>query len=116
MSFNTDKIGDVVLQSVNIERATFKEAEEFKKLLDKSMDDGYSKFIIDLSKCSFIDSTFLSTIVTCYKKISKKGGSVKLVGVHDEVLALLELTGIVKIFEIYKSNKDAIESFRVKAA
>lgn len=116
MSFFSTKIDDVVIEVVDINRATYKEAEEFKKLLDKDIDNGYSKIIVELSNCRFIDSTFLSTIVTSLKKVSKTGGNLKLVGVHSETQALLELTGTVKVFEIYQNRSEAIESFKVRAA
>jgi len=116
MSFFSTKIDDVVIEVVDINRATYKEAEEFRKLLDKDIDNGYSKIIVELSNCRFIDSTFLSTIVTALKKVSKTGGNLKLVGVHSEAQALLELTGTVKVFEIYQNRSEAIESFKVRAA
>jgi anti-sigma B factor antagonist len=111
MSFKSEKINDVVVEIVEIKRATFKEAEDFTKLLNRDIDTGYSKIIIDLSMCSFIDSTFLSTIVTALKKVSKIGGNLKLIGVHSETQALLELTGTVKVFEIFSSRHEALSSF-----
>ena len=111
MSFFSEKIKDVVVEVVDINRATFKEAEQFKKLLDKDIENGHLKIIVDLNNCNFIDSTFLSTIVTALKKVSKAGGNLKLIGVHSETQALLELTGTVKVFEIYKSREEAISSF-----
>jgi len=116
MSFFSEEIKDVVVEVVDINRATFKESEEFKKFIDNDIEKGHLKIIIDLSNCDFIDSTFLSTIVTALKKVSKIGGNLKLVGVHSETQALLELTGTAKVFEIYKNRSMAIESFKVRAA
>jgi len=62
-----------------------------------------------------MDSTFLSTIVTALKKVSKIGGNLKLVGVHSEARALLELTGTIKVFEIFKTKDEAVKSFSIKA-
>ena len=114
MSFFSEKINDIIVEVVDINRATFKEAEEFKKLLNKDIDSGYSKIIVDLSNCRFIDSTFLSTIVTALKKVSKIGGNLKLAGVHSETQALLELTGTVKVFEIYETKDEAVKTFALK--
>jgi len=114
MSFFSEKINDVIVEVVDINRATFKEAEEFKKLLNQDIDSGYSKIIVDLSNCRFIDSTFLSTIVTALKKVSKIGGNLKLAGVHSETQALLELTGTVKVFEIYETKDEAVKTFALK--
>ncbi len=114
MSFLSEKIDDVVIETVEISRATFKEADNFKKLLNQDIDRGYLKIIIDLSKCVFIDSTFLSAIVTALKRVSKSGGNLKLVGVHSETQALLDLTGTSKVFEIYDSKDEAVKSFSVQ--
>lgn len=116
MSFYTEKITDVIVETIDINHATFKEAEEFKKKIENQFENGYKKFIIDLSKCNFMDSTFLSTIVTVLKKVSKAGGNLKLAGVHAEAQALLELTGTAKIFEIYKTKEEAVKSYKTKAA
>jgi anti-sigma B factor antagonist len=114
MSFFSEKINDVVIETIDINRATFKEAEDFKKQLNQDIDRGYLKIIVDLSKCGFIDSTFLSTIVTALKKVSKTGGNLKLSGVHSETLALLELTGTAKVFEIFESKEDALKSYSIQ--
>jgi anti-anti-sigma factor len=113
MSFYSEKIDDAVIEVVDIDRATFREAEEFKKLLNRDIESGFSKIIIDLSNCKFIDSTFLSTIVTTFKRVNKISGTLKLAGVRDEAEALLELTGTVKIFEIYPTKDEALKSFSV---
>jgi anti-sigma B factor antagonist len=111
MPFYTEKISDIAIEIVTISRATFKEAEDFKKLLNKEINSGSLKLIIDLTRCVFMDSTFLSTIVTALKRVSKAGGNLKLVGVHSETQALLELTGTVKVFEIYATRDEAVRSF-----
>lgn len=116
MVFSNTKIGDIACHAVEISRATFRESEEFKKLLNKDIDEGQLKLIIDLSKCTFIDSTFLSTIVTALKKVSKLGGTLKLAGVHSETQALLDLTGTSKVFEIFASVEEAAQSFTVQKA
>lgn len=115
MSFFSEKIDDIVIEVVDIDRATFREAEEFKKLLNQDIESGFSKIIIDLSNCKFIDSTFLSTIVSALKRVNKNGGTLKLAGVHDETEALLELTGTVKVFQIYPSKDEALKSFSVQS-
>lgn len=112
MSFVNEKINEIVIETIDITRATFKEAEEFKKILNEHINAGFTKIIVDLTQCSFMDSTFLSTIVTALKKVTKLKGTLKLVGVHSETQALLELTGTSKIFEIFDTIDEAMKSFR----
>ena len=48
MSFSSKKVKDIVIESVEFSRATFKEAEDFKNLLAADIDKGNTKIIIDL--------------------------------------------------------------------
>ncbi|MBE0569989.1 MAG: STAS domain-containing protein [Ignavibacteriaceae bacterium] len=102
----------IIIFRINLSRATLKEAEEFKNMLKKDIDSGKSKFVIDLSFCEFIDSTFLGTIVISLKKVTAIGGDIKLVGFQPAVRSMLELTRISKVFETFESTDEALSSFK----
>jgi anti-anti-sigma factor len=104
----------IVTERVHLSRATKENAETFKKILLKDIDEGYTRLIVDLSECMFMDSTFLSSLVVALKYLSKTNGTIKLVAIHQDTLAILELTGMVKVFEIFKNRKDALKSFNTK--
>jgi len=106
--------GDIVIEIVHLSRATKENAEVFKKILLKEIDKGFSKIVVDLSGCMFMDSTFLSSLVIALKTLSKMGGTIKLVATHQDTLAILELTGMVKVFDVFKSKEDASKSFDTK--
>jgi anti-anti-sigma factor len=105
---------DIIIEVVHLSRATKDNAETFKKILLKDIDEGFNKIIIDLSECMFMDSTFLSSLVVALKSLSKTNGTIKLVAFHQDTLAILELTGMVRVFDIYKSKKDALNSLNAK--
>jgi len=65
------------------------------------------KIIVDISKCDFIDSTFLGVLVASLKRTIEIGGDIKI------VIASSSLAGILRVFEIYTSVEDALESFRL---
>ena len=111
MNFDTFTRGDVIVEVVNLSRATMKEAEEFKNFIFKHIDEGFKKIVVDLDKCSFIDSTFLSTLVSAYKKILSLDGDMKLASVRDELRSIIEFTGTRKIFKIYSTAEKAIKSY-----
>jgi anti-anti-sigma factor len=102
----------VILLQVNLSRATLKEAEEFKIILMKDINDGKKKIVIDLSGCEFIDSTFLGTLVISLKKVTSIGGDIKLVGFKPAVRSMFELTRINKVFETFDTTNDAVKSFK----
>lgn len=105
-------VDDIVIEIINMERATLKEAGNLKNLIYDKIDNGYKKVIIDMSKVDFIDSTFLGVIVSSLKKVANLNGDLKLVGFKPAVRAMFELTRLFRVFETYTELQDAIKSFQ----
>jgi anti-anti-sigma factor len=111
LDFSQEEIKGILVKHVHLTRATKDNAEEFKKFLMNDIEENHHKMIVDLSECEFIDSTFISALVTALKAINQKGGSLKIIANHSEVQSVLELTGMVKVFEIHKDVKEAVDSY-----
>jgi anti-anti-sigma factor len=104
-------IGDIVVEIVNLDRATLREAEELKIQITDKISRGHKKVIVDLTSVEFVDSTFLGVIVNSLKKVVKLGGDLKLVGFQPAVRSMFELTRLFRVFESYDNLQDAIKSF-----
>jgi anti-anti-sigma factor len=111
MDYLQETYEDVLVQVVDLTRATLKEADEFKYTLSKSIEQGYRKIIVDLSLCEFIDSTFLGALVVSLKKVTAMGGDLRLVGFHPAVHSMMELTRMHRVFESFSTKEDAINSY-----
>ncbi|MBK7380935.1 MAG: STAS domain-containing protein [Ignavibacteriales bacterium] len=112
LDFKTVFYGDVLVERVQMLRATKREAEFFNKKLNSHIEKKLNKIVIDLSQCEFLDSSFLGALVFNLKYIERAGGEIKLVEPANTYQGLLEKTGTFRIFNTYKSIKDAVESFR----
>lgn len=112
MNFVSQKRGEVVIEKIKITRGTYKEAEELKKIINNNIEQGNLFIVLDFKKCEFIDSTFLSTIVTSLKKLIDLGGTIKIANVHSEAQELLELTRTNQVLEVFSSIKEALKSFK----
>jgi anti-anti-sigma factor len=111
MDYLQEVYEDVVVQYVDLTRATLKEADEFKYTLTKNIEQGYRKIVVDLSQCEFIDSTFLGALVVSLKKVTSLGGDLRLVGFHPSVHAMLELTRMHRVFESFPTKEAAVKSY-----
>ncbi|MBT8377898.1 MAG: STAS domain-containing protein [Ignavibacteria bacterium] len=109
--FEKKAIDDVVVEIVNLSRATFKEATEFKKILNEDLEKKFKKVVVDISQCEFMDSTFLGVLVYAQKRISTQGGEIKLVEPASVFQTLLEKTSTLRIFDTHKSVDGAVKSF-----
>lgn len=103
---------DVVIEVVNLVKATGDQAEELKTILLDLINDGKQEIVIDLNKCIFIDSTFLSVLVTVQKELMRKGGNLKISSPQNDVANMLEVTKMTKVFEVFESTSEAINSFK----
>lgn len=111
MDYLQEVYEDVLVQVVDLTRATLKEADEFKYTLSKNIEHGYRKIVVDLSSCEFIDSSFLGALVVSLKKVTAMGGDLRLVGFHPAVHSMMELTRMHRVFESFPTKEAAISSF-----
>jgi anti-anti-sigma factor len=111
MDFFQEKHGVILVEVVNLTRATLKEAEEFKQILLKDIELGWRKIVVDLTDCEFVDSTFLGSLVVSLKRITGLGGDLKLVGFQSAVESMFQLTRLYRVFETFPTRDEAVKSF-----
>jgi len=104
-------VGDVFVETVNLDRGVISEANVLKEILEERIAGGCGKFVVDISKCEFIDSTFLGVLVNALKKAAKTGGDLKLVGFQPAVRSMFELTRLYRVFETFEDAQTAVKSF-----
>ncbi len=68
--------------------------------------------VINLAKVKWISSTGLGILVSARSRYAKEGGKVKLCNPNDRVLGILQVTRLNLIFDVFDSEKDAIESLK----
>lgn len=112
MDFIKEKYSEVVVEIVNLTRATLKEAEEFKLTLSNDIDEGARKLVVDISECEFIDSTFLGALVVSLRKITSLSGDLRLVGFQPAVNSMFELTRMYRVFDSFPTKEEAIKSYQ----
>ena len=85
-------------------RANFTFSPDFKTLLAELMQKGYQRFIIDLSECVLMDSTFLGVLagfgIKLNKDASANHGGIELSNPNARVTELLENLGVLQLFKI----------------
>jgi anti-sigma B factor antagonist len=84
--------------------------ETVKKLIAQS-----GRIVLNLAHVSYIDSGGLGTLVALYTTARNAGGSIKLANLTERVGDLLQVTKLLTVFEVFDSEKGALESFRTAA-
>ncbi len=105
--FSFNKKNEKMVVKVNLLRATATEANLMKKYLFRVNTENNQLIIIDLSSCNFVDSTFLSSIISFNKSSETQ---IKLVVADKRQLTIFKITKLDSLFNIYESLDSAIVS------
>jgi len=85
-------------------RANFSSSPDFKTLLSGLAQKGFDHFIIDLSECVLMDSTFLGVLAGFGIKLNPKGApaerGIELLNASPRVAELLENLGALHLFKM----------------
>jgi anti-sigma B factor antagonist len=84
-------------------RANFSFSPDFKTLLTELNQKGYHRFVIDLSECVLMDSTFLGVLAGFGIKLNQAGApgepGIELLNANARVTELLENLGALHLFK-----------------
>ena len=115
-NFSISTIDDISIVKVDISAATQRDSQAlWDKMAEDSIFDQL-KIIVDLTPCTFIDSTFIGMIVKIFRRVSEKDSRLKLAFPQITNLESFRVIGITKIVECFSSLEDAIESFKPGAS
>ncbi len=85
-------------------RANFMSSPDFKTLLTELNQKGYHRFIIDLSECVLMDSTFLGVLAGFGLALNPGGESdkcdIELLNPGSRVRDLLDNLGVLQLFKV----------------
>ncbi len=59
-----------------------------------------------------MDSTFLGAIIIAFKQLARLDGTLKIANAHSDTKIILKSTGTSRIFSVYNSQADALNSFK----
>ena len=98
-----------------IGRANLNSSVSFKTLINELRQTGYSYFVLDLSECLLMDSTFLGVLAGFGLKMSlgqEDPGSraIELLNPNPRIMELLENLGVLHLFRITQGATAAPES------
>jgi anti-sigma B factor antagonist len=74
-------------------------------------ESGTKDLLVDLKEVRFIDSSGLGVLVSGYKNASTHQGSIKLCNLQTQVKSMFELTRLHRVFDIYQTIDEALESY-----
>ena len=85
-------------------RANCNSTDGFNQVIDQEIREGCRNFILDLSECIIMDTSFLGTSQDCIQ--------VELFDASERILELMEDLGALPLFQILKTDDEPSVSFK----
>lgn len=82
-------------------------APAVRTALDRAVDNGIRRIVIDMLDCSFVDSTGLGVLLHTAKRIESSGG-MAIVCTDEQIRRLLGLTMIDRTIPVFAEREDAL--------
>src|SRR2546423_11838976 len=95
-------------------RASFNSSVDFKTLVNGLSQRGFSRFVLDLSECPLMDSTFLGVLAGLGLKFGAAHngdahGRIELLNPKPRILDLLENLGVSELFKVLNGPAPATD-------
>jgi len=93
-------------------RASFQGSVDFRTLVNTLWQQGHTRFVLDVTECQLMDSTFLGVLAGLGLKFSRERNgngpaTLELLNPSNRVFDLIENLGIAHLFQVHKGPAPA---------
>lgn len=104
-------IGDLTILDLKGRLVAGDGDDVFRDTVDRLVQRGRRKVLVNLDEVSYIDSCGLGVLVSKYVTLSNRSGQLKLCNVRRRSFRVLDITKLLTVFEAFDSEADGIKSF-----
>jgi anti-anti-sigma factor len=97
------------------DKVTAAAERRFLRELQTFVETERPRLVLDCSRVQQMDNATIHLLLSCLEEAMKRNGDVKLAGLQPEARAHLQLAGVNRLFEMYATTTEAIQSFRHRA-
>lgn len=111
MELKIRKNSDIYIVDVSGEMDLYN-SYKLKELVMKMLEKKIGKFIINLEKVEYIDSSGIGALIYICSTLKKMDTQLKIANIHGSVKKVIELTKLMGYFPIAGSLQDAIKQIK----
>ena len=84
---------------------------ELKTELLRLVSEGYINILVNLGMVSYIDSSGLGALLFGRRQVAPLDGDLKLSCLSDNVIAMVKIAQLDRVFDIFDTEEEAVKSF-----
>lgn len=85
--------------------------DQLRAEIDDRLEAGQARILIDMGDVKSLDSSAIGVLVRSLSLAKQQGGSIRLLNVPEAVGHTLEVTGILRLFDVFNDEATAVASF-----
>ncbi|MFP4382893.1 MAG: STAS domain-containing protein [Spirochaetia bacterium] len=109
MELKLKRKGDIYIINIEGEMDLYN-AEQLRNLFHKMVGKNVTKFVFNMEKVTYIDSSGIGTLINIYSVTRKKKLKMLLSNVSGTTLKVMELTKLAGFFPLAPSINDALRT------
>lgn len=86
-------------------------APEFENAVQKEIDAGHKKLIVDCQGLTYISSAGLGVFMSFLEELRESGGDIKICGPSPKVLQVFEILGFPAIFDMLPDVPSSVKRY-----
>ena len=87
------------------------ETNKVRESVKNLVSQGKKKIVLDMKNVTMIDSSGLGALVAAYSSAKSAGASLRLSNLGAHFNEILQITKLLTVFDISKTEEDAVRSF-----
>jgi len=104
-------LGEVKLIKLSGKISLGPTVDRLRQNLDELMDNGTTRFLLELADVPMIDSSGIGLLVRYMTAAKQRGGAVKLLNPSKFTVQTLKMIGLLNLFEVFQNQDEAVSSF-----
>jgi anti-sigma B factor antagonist len=111
-AIKTRRLDDVVILDIRGRITLGEGTVVLRDTVQKLLDGGDRKIVMNLEDVDYIDSAGLGELVTAFAIVRAQQGQLKLLKLTHRIQDLLQITKLLTVFDSFESETEAIKSMR----
>ncbi|MFQ5561582.1 MAG: STAS domain-containing protein [Nitrospinota bacterium] len=110
MECTLDEQQNFVILRIDGNMKTEEDYGVFKDYVDGILDQGKKNIIVDLKKLEYMNSAGLGRLILTSKKCGKLGGTLRAVGLSEEMNELFTMTRLIETIKVFVDEQEAMNA------
>lgn len=85
---------------------------EVRNKVRNLLEEGKKDILLNLGDVSYVDSSGIGELVSCYTTVTNQGGQLKLLNLTKKMQELLAITKLLTVFDTYNDEGAALSSYQ----